>query len=547
MAAATTDAPMETAPEQQNQDIHLYTGWQEHTVTQTYLGQEAISDLTSTPTYTDVEMDDPIAPPPPSTFKPTIYQVKMDDMKLVISRENILKACEGAKAWYPISASFEITDIRCVQVNPVTGGTELIKDIDQISVNIFKTTASRGICNNDYMYDMSDKELHSKYEKYRTYSDQGIHKKGILRKTKYEDFHNGMAASIGTDGRMKWTKLDIPIKSSQWNAQFNKPEVPNFGGGWKGDISMLRHIYELADPALQEVDLYYKQSAGSTAWPWKVKNELIKVGHSKAKAIVVYPFPYTSGLIQHGVGQQSPSDWAVTAKTAGTWVPVERGIVSGESNPTSSNNYDCCAPGFKPVMSLHSPMDTDTNWLPTNVPAPNSTYDNNVQRNYPSMQNWKDMLYVYEQTAAEASPAILDIRTGRISADRSIRGWPATQPFSSEKGMETTSFYFDPVQGGMQSRNVHFQYKYTVTYSFATYHMDNPVDAEQLKALNLTKGRRAQNMENYGQPIFQTKKLIDPVTREEIDATCAYQRMYIAKPIMHFYDIPAPVEIPKPL
>lgn len=118
--------------------------------------------------------------------------------------------------------------------------------------------------------------------------------------------------------------------------------------------------------------------------------------------------------------------------------------------------------------------------------------------------------------------------------------WPRSQPFSSEKCPESLWFYFDPVRGFVNNRPIKVFFTLKVTYKFLTYHIENPLSTRGAKVMSNTGPFRTTNFENYGSPMYVQKNLIDPRTRKATMMSGAFQRMFIAKPMIHYYKIPEP-------
>ena len=392
--------------------------------------------------------------------------------------------------------------------------------------------------------DTKGQTIHKAFETARNNSDRGIWTGDFIPQVKYKDLSNGVFVTRSeVAGKVDtFSELGFPIKSKMWREMFNEPEVPNFGIEWHNDITLERHIYELVDPPVQKFTVNYAQYAKewlSHAIPnfsYLVNdNAISKV---TAEALVVHPFDYREGFLTHGTGQSTDVDWK---KTEG-FIPVESAFTAVSDVTNVAKHTVLYSEMFKPIPGLSQNDTNQVEWLPTNVPNGKRTFAQAGMGKYPSLRNYKDFAYLFDQDNDTSAKAFEDMATGRIAANQSLRMWPALQPFSGQKTMHPLYYYFDSISQGAGQRTVWLEYKVKVSYKIATYEMENPLDSMETKRLGASKKMRTLNELNYGAPMFEKVKVMDFITRKFADKNCSTQRMFIGKPLVHTYKI----EEPKP-
>ena len=222
------------------------------------------------------------------------------------------------------------------------------------------------------------------------------------------------------------------------------------------------------------------------------------------------------------------------------YVPVESAFTALTDLNSKTKPAVLYSEMFKPVPGLTQNDTNDVTWLPTNVPNRKRTYAQAGMGKFPSLRNWKDLAYLFDQDNDTSADAFEDMATGKIAADQSLRMWPALQPFSGQKTMHPLYFYFDPISQATGQRTVWLEYKIKVHYKIATYEIENPLDSMETKRLGASKKMRTLNELNYGSPMFEKVKVMDFFTRKFVDKNCSTQRMFIGKPLVHTYKIEEP-------
>ena len=147
--------------------------------------------------------------PPEPSFKPFIFELNYNDIKMWISREEILAALIGAKAWYPMECGVEFSDFKMVQFDPVATGKEIVKDIDMVTVNIFEPEKSRASTLGGYIYDIGDDKLFADRANARQLSDKGIYNKNLLKMIDGSQYFNGMYAKPPNDDPQELSLIHI--------------------------------------------------------------------------------------------------------------------------------------------------------------------------------------------------------------------------------------------------------------------------------------------------------------------------------------------------
>ena len=331
-----------------------------------------------------------------------------------------------------------MVDIKATQLD-ATGSDYVARDIDKISVNIFDADNCCGCPTGGYCHNVGTakgRTVHKDFETARNNSDRGSWTGDFLPTVAYKDLSNGVfikrSEPIGKSD--KFSKLGLPLKSAQWTKKFNEPEVPNFGVEYHNDVSMERHVFEVTDLPDQKFDATYAKtntSFKSKAAPnlmYDVNDNLVK--KVKAKALVVYPWDYRNGYITHGTEQSTDVNW----KDEVGWIPVEPSFNSMLEGGIKSGNQ-LITQAYKPIPGIQQSETVGIEWLLTNVPNNKRTFDQAGMGKYPSLRNYKDFAYLFDQDDDTSLPNIQSIKKGKIDQEHSLRMWPLLQPFSGEKSM----------------------------------------------------------------------------------------------------------------
>jgi len=486
---------------------------------QTYLCREKIKPL--------------IAETKPKDFDPTIYKIDLTDIKNWISPAVIKRKTMGWQYWFPMEAEIEMTDLQCVDVQEAE---KIAKDVDHISINTKVISGSRAYLTPQYCYDhdnIVDKRIDN-MANFRNSSAQNIYSSGVLPIFSIKNF-GILHKSTDKQGRKT---LPLSYKGPDWEESFNKLEQHQLSAKFHTDIRFGRHMRELWDETDQEVlvplvdckkvkapDLYTKD------WVQYVsENSTV----AKRKAYVTYPFDYRSGITTMDCNEYNYN--RENANVLDAEIGIKNKMFGAEFKSTMipvtnpENKKELAQ--ITTMLALDSDeIEKDYSYMPTNVPHPR----------FPGYRNKRPLLRdPYDQRHCRPGYFASYFAEGNdknatLYPHDTLRKWPAYAPFTGDKTIKPMYFSFDPKLNEGKDRNMFVTFKLKVTYKIGGYCIYNHLDPKVEEEVAEDRINKLANEVWMDAPIMESVKVCNPITNKTETQFSGFNRMFICKPIMHFY------------
>ena len=539
MASETIGEKIGSAPDQDQQLekglSHFVTGFSEEECTQTYLFKETFKNQAENALIKD------------------IFKIDLTDPKLWINKVAIKDMIEGGQAWFPIACYAEMTDLKVVQIDEVSN-TQIYKDVGGLTIKVLKNDDSRAFITNHYCVTKpgdKDTDEFKKLQSARKASDELRYTSGFLPTVHIGNLHNGRVRSFGP--KRSEVKLPFWKNSSQWVEQYLEPEKVNQVIAWENDTRMLRHLYELTDPHLQEIKMFFRDGTRSDViengfyhFPITLKNRKI----ATLKANVTYPFDYRTGVTTLDPQCIFAHKEDLERDTAGekdviTW-PHEKGLMFANV-PSASTTVPTGSYGEVPVPPYGAGLSSGYSYIPCNVPH---TSYNGRNHQHPYFKNTKDLANIMPEVYAQ-DVYINNSKMAMMDPENTKRFWPNEAPFIGDKTIKPLYFYFAPRSNGVaegtqavpKDRIFMVEGKLKIKYKIGVYHIQNACNNQAKDLLNAKPEKYDINRTWFADPIFEYVNVYDIFTDQRKIRPSGINRMYISKPIVHAYDMTAPASL----
>jgi len=176
-------------------------------------------------------------------------------------------------------------------------------------------------------------------------------------------------------------------------------------------------------------------------------------------------------------------------------------------------------------------VEKDYCWMPSNVPHPL----------FPGYRN-KRPLFRDPFDQRHARPGYFDsyfhngdASSATLQPYNTIRKWPAYQQFTSDKTIKPMYFSFDPKLNEGKDRNMFVTFKLKVSYEIGGYCIFNYIDPKVAEEIAEDRVNKLANEIWMDAPIMEKVDVLNPVTNKKETRHSGSNRMFICKPIMHFY------------